>query len=106
MEFKEIEEEEQVVLSVGGRGGVQGGRGERTGRFECVGGRGGVQRGRGGATIWWMSEVELEFKEDEKVFLSVLKVEMEFKEEEDDERVIWEVLRSRWSSRRKRRRNR
>ena len=53
-----------------------------------------------------MSEVELKFKEEEKVFLSVLKVEMEFKEEEDDERVIWEVLRSRWSSRRKRRRNR
>ena len=33
----EFEEEEQVVLSVGGRVGVQGRRGGRTGRFECVG---------------------------------------------------------------------
>ena len=59
----EFKEEEQVILSVGGRGGVQGGRrggtgdlvgigsrggiqGGRTGRFECDGGRGGVQGGR------------------------------------------------------------
>ena len=33
--------------------------------------------------------------------LVVLEVEVEYKEEEEDERVIWEVLRSRWNSRRK-----
>ena len=34
--------------------------------------------------------------------LVVLEVEVEYKEEEeDDEHVIWEVLRSRWNSRRK-----
>ena len=34
--------------------------------------------------------------------LVVLEVEVEYKdEEEDDERVIWEVLRSRWNLRRK-----
>ena len=42
-------------------------------------------------------EVELEFKEDEHVVLSVLEVEVEFKEEEQ---VIWDCWRSRWSSRR------
>ena len=48
----------------------------------------------------------MEFKEEEEeeqVVLSVLEVEVEFKEEEEEEQVIW---RSRWSSRRKRRRNR
>ena len=45
-------------------------------------------------------EVELEFKKDEHVFLSVLKVEVEFNEEEKEEHVIWGCWRSRWSSRR------
>ena len=48
VEFKEREEEDNVILSVGGRSGVQGGRGGRTDRFECVGSRGGVGGGRGG----------------------------------------------------------
>ena len=64
-------------------------------------------------------EVEVEFKEEEQVVLSVLEVEVEFKEEEKDEQVIWWVLeveeeeeeeqviwwswRPRWSSRRKNR---
>ena len=34
-------------MGIRGRGGVQGGRGGGTGRFECVGGRGGVHGGRG-----------------------------------------------------------
>ena len=34
-------------------------------------------------------EVEVEFKEDEHVVLSVLEVELEFKEEEKEEQVIW-----------------
>ena len=38
-----------------------------------------------------MLEVELEFKEDEHVVLSVLKVKVEFKEEEDEEQAIWGV---------------
>ena len=29
--------------------------------------------------IWWMSEAELEFKEEEQVVLRVLEVEVEFK---------------------------
>ena len=48
MEFKEEEEEEQViwgVLDVGG--GVQGARGGGTGNLVGVGGRGGVQGGTG-----------------------------------------------------------
>ena len=45
-------------------------------------------------------EVEVEFKEDEHVVLSVLEVELEFKEEEKEEQVIWGCWRSRWSSRR------
>ena len=45
-------------------------------------------------------EVEVEFKEDEHVALSVLEVEVEFKEEEKEEQVIWGCWRSRWSSRR------
>ena len=36
-----------------------------------------------------MSEVELEFKEEEQVILSVLEVEVEFEEEEEGEQVIW-----------------
>ena len=44
-----------------------------------------------------------EEEEEEQVVLSVLEVEVEFKEEEEEEQVIW---RSRWSSRRKMRRNR
>ena len=59
--------------------------------------------------IWWVLEVELDFKdlpkEEEQVILSVL--EVEFKEDGEEEQVIiggcW---RSKWSSRRKRRRNR
>ena len=68
VEFKEEEKEEQVIWGVGGRGGVQGGRGGRTGDLGVL-------------------EVEVEFKEDEHVVL----------------RMCW---RSRWSSRRKRRKNR
>ena len=56
-----------------------------------VGGRVGVQGGRGGGT-GDLVEVELEIKEEEKVFLSVLKVEMEFKEEEEEEQVVLIVL--------------
>ena len=79
-----FKEEEQAVLSVlevevefrGGRGGGTGDLGEL--------------------------EVEVAFKEEEQVVLSVLELEVEFKEEEEEEQVIWWVLRSRWSSRRKR----
>ena len=39
-----------------------------------------------------MSAVELEFKEEEKVFLSLLEVEVEFKDDEEGEQVIWWVL--------------
>ena len=42
--------------------------------------------------IWWMSEVELEFNEEEQVVLSVLEVEVEFKKEEEEEQVISSVL--------------
>ena len=45
-------------------------------------------------------EVEVEFKEDENVVLSVVEVELEFKEEEKEEQVIWGYWRSRWSSKR------
>ena len=38
--------------------------------------------------------------------MGVLEVEVEFKEEEKEEQVIWGCWRSRWSSRRKRRKNR
>ena len=48
---------------------------------------------------------EVEFKEKEQVVLSVLEVEVEFKEEREEE-VIGGCWRSRWSSRRKWRRNR
>ena len=48
----------------------------------------------------------MEFKEDEHVVLNVMEVEVEFKEEEKEEQVIWGYWRSRWSSRRKRRKNR
>ena len=34
--------------------------------------------------IWWALEVEVEFKEEEQVVLSVLEVEVEFKEEEGE----------------------
>ena len=48
-------------------------------------------------------EVEVEFKEDEHVVLSVLEVKLEFKEEEKEEQVIWGwgCWRSRWSSRKR-----
>ena len=49
---------------------------------------------------------EVEFKEEEQVIWWALEVEVEFKEEEEEEQVIWWCWRSRWSSRRKRRRNR
>ena len=48
----------------------------------------------------------MEFKEEEEeeqVIWWVLEVEVEFKEEEEEEQVIW---RSRWSSWRKRKKNR
>ena len=48
----------------------------------------------------------MEFKEDEHMVPSVLKVELEFKEEEKEEQVILGCWRSKWSSRRKRRKNR
>ena len=44
-------------------------------------------------------EVEVEFKEDEHVVLSVLEVKLEFKEEEKEEQVIWGCWRSRWKRR-------
>ena len=50
-------------------------------------------------------EFEVEFKEDEHVVLNVLEVEVEFKEEEEEEQLIWGCWRSRWSSRRRRRKN-
>ena len=56
--------------------------------------------------IFGLLEVEVDFKEeeeDEHVVLGVLEVEGELEEEEEEEQVIW---RSRWSSRRKRRKNR
>ena len=66
------DDDERVIWEVGGRGGVQGGRGGGTGDLMGVGGRGGVQGGRGGGTgILWVSEVELEFKEEEQVVLSI-----------------------------------
>ena len=40
-------------------------------------------------------EVEVEFKEDKHVVLSVLEVKLEFKEEEKEEQVIWGCWRSR-----------
>ena len=79
VEFKE--DEHVDLICVGGRGGVQGGRGGRTGDLGVL-------------------EVEVEFKEDEHVDLIVLEVEVEFKEEEEEEQVIWGCWRSRWSSRR------
>ena len=36
-------------------------------------------------------EVEVKFKEDKHVVLSVLEVKLEFKEEEKEEQVIWGV---------------
>ena len=45
-------------------------------------------------------EVEVEFKEDEHVVLSVLEVELQFEEEEEEEQVIWGCWRSRCNSRR------
>ena len=85
MEFKE---DEHVVLNVGGRGGVQGGREGRTGDLGVL-------------------EVEVEFKEDEHVVLNVLEVEVRVQGGgEKEEQVIWGCWRSMWSSRRKRRKNR
>ena len=51
--------------------------------------------------IWWMLEAE-----EEQVVLSVLEVEVEFMEDEEEEQVIWGSWRSRWSARRKRKKNR
>ena len=45
--------------------------------------------------IWWVLEVEVEFKgeeEEEQVVLSVLQVEVEFKGEDEEDQVIWWVL--------------
>ena len=68
---------------------------------------------------WIVSEVEVEFKEEEKeehmiwgcwrsrwssrrmnMWICLLEVEVELKEEEKEEQVIWGCWRSRWSSRR------
>ena len=49
-----------------------------------------------------MLELRCSPKRREDDFLVVLEVEVEYKEEEEDDKlVIWEVLRSRWNSRRK-----
>ena len=81
---------------VGGRGGVQEGRGGRTGHFECVWrSREFKEEEENEQVIWWVLEVEVEFKEkeeEEQIVLSVLEVKVEFKEENEEEQVIWWVF--------------
>ena len=85
VEFKE-EEGRKGFECVGGRGGVQGGRGGGTVDLVDVGRRGGVQGGRTGRFESFGGRGE-------------------FMEEQEEEQVFWGCWWSKWSSRRKRRRN-